>query len=317
MSPADVGCPRCAEGKQYIDYRWNDGDAQKRGYVDSLREVKKLKMGSLHCCPKCNTSWYLKTWGKGIQDMCYIEERNLPLLEEWNNKKLKIEKPLLEKLQHIKATPLPHAYDYIQIPCAVRLKDGSNRDFCMINIRKMPPIGEYQYLLMDDVADVSESEYALSQKVRLATSLAEEITMCNAPTYVKDRNNHFYNLQYQPDFFEKDRVKGKEILLLEPKDFPSFSTHGSVYSGPQQITYVIADWFNGCESLFIQKPKYMQILNEFGGHQTALSRLTALAKDLGVTTHDIFYLRVGYSTPNEELESKILEYGKRNNFNRK
>jgi hypothetical protein len=309
MDKTKIGCPRCAEGKKYISYRWNDAEAKKRGYVDSLYEVKKLKVGSLHRCPKCNISWYLKTWGKGIQDMCFVEDVNLPLLEKWNNKKLTIPNSLLEKLKYIKATPLPWVSGLIHVPCAIKLKTGGTLDFCLISIQKTPPLGS-QNILIDEVEDIFESEYTLSQKIRLATSLAEEETMMNAPTYAKDRENRFFNLQFEPEFFEKDGIKGKDLVLLEPKDFDFLKEKASkewVYSRPKKIIYIIADWFDGCESLFIQMPKYMQVLSKL---HTRSSCLPDFAQKMGMTMHEVYFLRRGYANPDEGLEQKILQYGR-------
>ena len=236
-------CPNC--GKElYISFDW---DTYLNEYVSSLQNYKKCKNGILFQCKRCETFWFL---GNRQSQMESISKSYLNLVLEWDKRSLSPNDKILSKFSDIGATP-PDIYgngeEYIRIPCKCITKD-EEIDFCIVSFQKSPP--DYfqrengnRIIFIDELVDIEESKYALNKEVRLATSLAYEVSMCFSPTCVVEPNGKVYILNGITDFFEDYEVIGKDIAL--PKHEIALNRDKSIYydkSYYKKITWVIADW---------------------------------------------------------------------------
>lgn len=235
-------CPNCGTTK-YINFSLEE---YRANFLSTLENFDVCKYGRLLRCKKCNAFWFISE--KNII-MDYISEDHIQLFNEWNNRNLIASNSILNKLKSIGATP-PDIYgnlnNFVRVPCQCITKSGHKMDFCVVSFQKSPPnhfqLSEGKLLFIDEVADVQESEYALSMKVRTQTSLAEELRYGFSPTPVHTRDGKTFILNGVTNFFDGYGYKGKDISLLE--DNIQFNETESIYydnSIEKQITWIIAD----------------------------------------------------------------------------
>jgi hypothetical protein len=178
-----------------------------------------------------------------------ISENYIDLFKEWNKRNLFANNYIFNKLMDIGVTP-PDIYgnlsEFVRIPCKCVTKRGQEIDYCIVSFQKSPPnysqLGEGDVLFIDEVANIYESEYALSTQVRTKTSLAEEVGMGFSPTLVYAPDGMKFVLNGVTNFFDGYGHKGKDITLLE-NDI-QFSENEIIYydnSINKKIMWIIAD----------------------------------------------------------------------------
>lgn len=218
------------------------GIKELAGYASGLNIVRKLKFGEHYSCIQCNTNWFLN---ENNVLMEIIPSSRMDLVEEWNGRELVPSKQIVAELKRIGATP-PDVHgnmaEFVQVPCKCLTKDGRVIDFCVVTFQMKPPIDDHyeNVIFIDEVADVSESEYALSPKVRKASSDAREARMGFAPTLVQSKRGKRFVLNWTTNFFEMSGIKGKDIVLARgtlSKSMPP--VYNEDYS---RITWAVADW---------------------------------------------------------------------------
>lgn len=235
-------CPNCGTTK-YLNFSTQE---YRNNFKNTLENFDICKYGRLLRCKKCFSYWFIS--GNNIV-MEYISENHINVFNEWNKRNLFADNYILKKLMNIGATP-PDIYgnlkEFVRIPCKCVTKDGQEIDFCIITFQKLPPnyyqLDEGNILFIDEVADVYESEYALSAQVRSKTSLAEEIRMCFSPTLVCAPDGKKFILNGVTNFFDGYGHKGKDITL-PPDDIQLSEAECTYYDENinKRITWVIAD----------------------------------------------------------------------------
>ena len=235
-------CPNCGTTK-YFNFSMQE---YRNNFKNTLEHHDICKYGRLFRCSKCYGYWFISDNNTVME---YVSENHIDTLRKWNKRNLIADKYIFEKLMSIGDTP-PDIYgnfkEFVRIPCKCVMNGGQEIDFCIVSFQKTPPnyhqLAEGNILFIDEVADVQESEYALSVKVRSKTSLAKEIRMCFSPTLVCAPDEKKFILNGITNFFDGYGYKGKDITL--PEDDIQFSEKECIYydkNTNRQITWVIAD----------------------------------------------------------------------------
>jgi hypothetical protein len=247
-------CPICGTEEKYIAFNWKmamEGYKEFKYFVHGLKLKEDLKSGSLYQCLNCSSYWYLEKKGN---TMIYVEDMNL--IYKWNCKKYHIEDYIYNKLSLIGATP-PDLYgnrkDFIEVPCKVRTKENEIIDLSLIRFQSTPPQHtESNIRFIDEIHDVTASEFALPARVRVATSKAPEISMGFAPTKVITPNGERFLLNWSTDFFDYGEYKGKDIELA---DYTQEYLPPIVNVDPSRLTIFFGDLLEEHKSLWIsEKP---------------------------------------------------------------
>jgi hypothetical protein len=193
-------------------------------WVDTVKEVRQyykkeysLDNGTIYLCPNCKTPWYLDKRETTLSSLW-----NTDRINEWLKVPNELPTEFKDKFYAIKATP-PDFYvngrDFIDLPCKVTLTDNKIIDFAMLRLQKDPPfINPYSYykdyLTIDKVKKIEESEYALSTDLRLKTCQMREIRMGFTPTRVLGTNGVQYLLNGVTNFFYQDGIKGSDLTSV-------------------------------------------------------------------------------------------------------
>lgn len=239
-------CKHCSDSTSFS--RW---DAKDR-FILAFEKIRDIKFGALVSCPGCGAV-FAKTEAAenpGWVELNRVDKAEMPAVEAWENEILEPTTQQLEVLRAIGATP-PDLYTngsgHIVFPCRVRLKSGKELDFCLVRFQKLPPLQSNiygaPYLLLNEVAEIFPSDFALSREVRYATTRAEEIRMSFAPTIVMGPDNRKYYLNWTNDFIDFENWKGKDVRLSGDDGYQAMNIGaGPLGSGKNAITYIIGDW---------------------------------------------------------------------------
>jgi hypothetical protein len=103
--------------------------------------------------------------------------------------------------------------------------------------------------LFENVAEVRASDFALPAEVRLRTRQANECSMGYAPTAVQSVNGERFIINWSADIFSSGGVSGKDIRLSLSQGFGGYPTVPITEQPTDAITFVYADWFDGCLDL--------------------------------------------------------------------
>lgn len=239
-------CRHCADSTGFS--RWYANDKT----ILAFEKIRDIKFGALVACPGCGAV-FAKTEeaeSHGRVEMNRIEKSEMPAIAAWENEILEPTLAQLAALKSIGATP-PDLYTngagQIVFPCRVSLKNGEDLDYCLVRFQKLPPLKSNlynsPYILLNEVADIFPSEFALSREVRYATTRAEEIRMSFAPTIVLGPDDKKYYLNWTNDFVDFQNWKGSDIRLSGDEGHTAMDI-GARPLGPgsKTVTFIIADW---------------------------------------------------------------------------
>lgn len=241
-----MSCPSCLE-ENVVGFNWKLARKGKfpelNRYASGLKLDKELKFGEVYSCQVCETKWFLN------DDKAFMEimpTSQIEIVEEWNSRNLTPSRDIVSKLKKIGATPpdiFGNMSEFIDIPCRCTTKDGRNVEMCLVRFQKKPPLDEIykEVIFMDDVADIFESACALSPKVRVASSNADEVSMGFAPVFVQSRTGDEFILNWTQNFFEMSGYRGKDIVLGNEKKLGKHMPP-IYHDDPSKITLVVADW---------------------------------------------------------------------------
>lgn len=256
-------CKHCGRPESTGFSLWEDGNP----FIQAFKLKKKLKFGELVSCPLCN-SFFIKLFDPRVKDsdtvsLDFISEETFSEIEIWENKELTPTSHQLKVLKSIGATP-PDAYtngnEFIRVPCKCILKDGRILDFCILQFQKLPPEINVQEkpIYLDEVSEILPSEYTLSQKVRYATTQAEEIRNSYAPTVVRLPAGGKWIFNWTRNFFGSEKIKGKdivEVLNENPYDAKSAESSETGEFLDQTETIIYAHWKDEFLDLEIKEMK--------------------------------------------------------------
>jgi len=148
----------------------------------------------------------------------------------------------MEILNQIIGAPDYYEKD-VYFPCKIRLPNGLRVQKAILIATTGDCFGKFpidqNVTILDDSHGISPSDYALPANVRAATMVAREKSMGYAPVNVKDTSGNRYTLSSQMHFFEKNGVRGPDVIL---DDSPY---HGKNIVRPEWAEmYLICDMFD-------------------------------------------------------------------------
>lgn len=194
--------------------RWCEVDSIDESFIDQFRNLKRIariKTVLEYKCDKCETLWVLADNAQFVSKVDRID-----LYTKWKSQPWVPSISQMEVLHQIKGAP-----DYyeknIYFPCAVTLPNGLRIKKAILTATTGDCFGKFpinhNVSILDDAHEITPSEYALPANVRSATMVAREKSMGYAPINVRDSRGNRYTLSSQMYFFEKDGVRGPEIVL--------------------------------------------------------------------------------------------------------
>lgn len=241
-------CPACANGISVNNgFSFNTIFPEHKKYLHSLSFIENLKFStSLYTCKNCNEFWILKD-----NFMRHVPNKMIRIIEEWNSKKLKPSQEILQKLLKIKGCMLFKTHGDILFPCKCKTKNDENIDFCVVSFQKGPPrYNQEKIILIDQIEDIHESQYALSAEIRRSSINAPELWMGFYPTVIesKEKKEKFI-IDHGAVFFNENGLKGEQMQLVEDKEIKIIKDRASLttnfpraYRGDSNWTWIIADW---------------------------------------------------------------------------
>jgi hypothetical protein len=129
----------------------------------------------------------------------------------------------------------------IAYPCKCITKKGVI-DFCIYLVSQASNATlENQFpnnLLLSEVEEIKESEYALPYNIRLATTKAEDVRMGFYPTQVESSDRKLYILNGPTHFLKDEDRKGKDFMLIENLKHES-EAYKYYNKQKDNITYII------------------------------------------------------------------------------
>lgn len=207
------------------------------GHYKNINAISKIKTLVEYQCDKCKTLWVLADNAQFINKVVRNE-----LYAKWKSQSWIPTISQIENLNQIIGTP-----DYyetnVYFPCKIWLPNGLRVKKAILIATTGDCFGKFpidqNVTILDNSHVISPSDYALPANVRAATMVAQEKSMGYAPVNVKDTSGNRYTLSSQMHFFEKDGVRGPDVIL---DDSPY---HGKNIVHPDWAEmYLICDMFD-------------------------------------------------------------------------
>lgn len=202
-----TGCPNCYQ-KDIISFGIDYLQNKIISLIKLTNEIGGIK---IYKCEKCNTQFYIN--GNMYER---IIEGQIELLKMWSEKNLNCTDNLKGQIEKIGLT---NDWNLSRIaPCKIELINGEKFEFATIKFSNQPPLG-YHYstfkniLFIDEVKNISESEYGISLRIRNKAEKAEEKRMGFYPTILKNKEDKKVALNGISLFFNSYKIKGSELEL--------------------------------------------------------------------------------------------------------
>ena len=240
---ADPTCNACRAG-EITSFNW--AFANERGTADDVDRVapfvpwKELRRGRLFRCNVCHQVWHLDSRS---QLMTHVTEERLPLVLKWNEEPIALTEDQQAWLEQIGPTP-PDTYgnwsDRRVTPCRVTTATGEVIDPAMICVQLEAPVAfGLDFRLGTEVADVTESEFALPLEVRLASSRAEEMRMGFSPSLIEMPDGKKFVLNGMTSFMAEQGYAARDARVVKG-DYFSENPPPAFVQAPA-ITYFVVD----------------------------------------------------------------------------
>jgi len=207
------------------------------GHYNNINAISKIKTVIEYKCDKCETLWVLADNAQSISKVVRNE-----LYAKWKSQSWIPTISQMEILNQIIGAPDYYEKD-VYFPCKIRLPNGLRVQKAILIATTGDCFGKFpidqNVTILDDSHGISPSDYALPANVRAATMVAREKSMGYAPVNVKDTSGNRYTLSSQMHFFEKNGVRGPDVIL---DDSPY---HGKNIVHPDWAEmYLICDMFD-------------------------------------------------------------------------
>jgi hypothetical protein len=260
---ATPGCARC-DGSTQAGALWFDwrqalqGKGEFQKYPKYLRRVGTTKGGERHVCSVCSAPWFLQG-DRGLHRMMMMVPQTCePQFEAWCKNKLVCPAPILAMARSIGGAPpdFEDEADEVKIPCSVTMRSGEHVELAVLSFSRLPPIPSAaepsekraRFRLVDELASIAPSRFALPRRVRLASALTRlpSVDRDWLTTTVVNRQGKRFQLSRGTLFFDHGGVVGEELRLAYRSDgmrVPD-KPHGPV-------TVFTADWFDAAKELRI------------------------------------------------------------------
>jgi len=204
---------------------------------ENINAISKIKTVNEYKCDKCGTLWVLADNAQFINKVVRNE-----LYDQWKSQPWTPTIAQMEILNQIIGAP-----DYyeknVYFPCKIRLPNGLQVEKAILIATTGDSFGKFpldqDVTILEDNHEISPSDYALPARVRAATMVAREKSMGYAPVNVKDTSGNRYTLSNQMHFFDKNGVRGADVMLDDS------GSHGKNIVHPDWAEmYLICDMFN-------------------------------------------------------------------------
>jgi len=215
-------------------------DGITKSAIDQFKNIvaiSKIKTVIEYKCDKCETLWVLADNAQFISKIVRKESYAKWKSQSWM--------PTIDQMQILnQIIGAPDYYETnVYFPCKIRLPNGLWVQKAILIATTGDCFGRYlidqEVTILDDNHGISPSDYALPANVRAATMIAREKSMGYAPVNVKDTRGNRYTLSNPMHFFEKNGVRGTEVIL---DDSPY---HGKNIVHPDWAAmYLICDMFD-------------------------------------------------------------------------
>lgn len=189
-------------------------DSIDKSFIDQFENIKtiaRIKTVIEYKCDKCETLWVLADNAQFVSKVDRID-----LYTKWKSQPWAPSISQMEILNQIIGVP-----DYYEknayFPCAITLPNGLRVNKAILTATTGDCFGKFpinqDVFILDEGHKITPSKYALPADVRLAAMLAPEKSMGYAPVNVRDSRGNRYTLSSQMHFFERNGVRGPEIVL--------------------------------------------------------------------------------------------------------
>jgi hypothetical protein len=254
-------CKHCEYETNEGYTRWGASDK----FITAFAPIKKVKQIEVVACPKCAREWLLSRYGENNEtvDLSKLRAESKADFDFWaENELYPTEKQLksLAKIGGLNGDIYGNGKDYIDVPCKVRLKDGQEKDFCIVRFSKNMPeavIDNQGFFWITAVAEITPSVYALPYDVRYESSQAQEQTNSYAPTLITAPYGKVYGLNWTNQFFATEKYTGAKFKLYkEPHEYLSNVPEdklGHDAIAMDEITYIYADWLENTADTMLPK----------------------------------------------------------------
>jgi len=206
-------------------------------HYKNINAISKFKTVSEYKCDKCETLWVLANNAQFINKVVRHE-----LYAKWKSQPWTPTIAQRDILNQIIGAPDYYEKD-VYFPCKIRLPNGLQVEKAILMATTGDCFGKFpldqDVTILDDDHEISPSDYALPANVRAATMVAPEKSMGYAPVNVKDASGNRYTLSNQMLFFDKNGVRGPDVMLDDSR------YHGKNIVHPDWAEmYLICDMFN-------------------------------------------------------------------------
>ena len=241
---AQPRCEACGAGAT-ISFNWRY--AQERRSPEDLKQIslfslwKVLRVGSLYRCHVCNEVWHLDGGG---ERMTHVAPERLDLVLAWDRAAIELPEALQAVLREIGPTP-PDVYgngaERRVTPCTVETVSGERFEKAMVCIQRNAPVQDHMtFRLGSEIAQISESPFALPVAVREVSSRAEEMRMGFSPTLIEMPDGRRFVMNGMTSFMVMAGYDAREASVAEGSFFreeppPSFVER------PTDLVYFIVD----------------------------------------------------------------------------
>lgn len=237
-------CEPCGAGAT-ISFNWRY--AQERGSAEDLKQIslfspwKTLRVGSLYRCNVCNEVWHLDGGG---ERMTHVAPERLDLVLAWDRSAIELSEALQAVLREISPTP-PDVYgngaERRVTPCTVETVSGERFEKAMVCIQRDAPIQDHMiFKLGSEIAQISESPFALPLAVREASSRAEEMRMGFSPALIEMPNGRRFVMNGMTSFMVMAGYDAREASVAEGSYFKE-DPPPSFVETPADLVYFIVD----------------------------------------------------------------------------
>lgn len=219
---------------------------------DQLVFLEEISFGKIFQRKDNGDLWYINP----KQTIAWlIETDQLDLFHEWESQSLLPTDQQFEILKQIGGLPSSKYSlypDNLQFPAFVTTKSGQQIDLCLFHFCQAPPFQRYfkKVLLLSDIADIRPSELALTHELRLASTLADEISMSFYPFMVKTNTGWLITYNGTTQFASTEEIKGNEIVSQVEFSYDRLDKVKNLTF--DDMTFIIGKWDSRLEELFNQ-----------------------------------------------------------------
>lgn len=237
-------CHACGAGAS-LWFSWRH--AHERRSQEDLRRIspfecwRALRRGKLYKCSVCDEVWHLD---EDAERMTHVESKRLPLVLDWSREAIALPAAMSGLVQQIGPTP-PDVYgngsERRVTPCAVTTHSGERFDKAVICVQRHAPVeGGLRFRLGSEIAEITESPFALHRLVREASSRAHEVRMGFSPTLIEMPDGRRFVMNGTTHFFVAPGYAASDARAVAGSYF-SEPLSPSFVETPNDVIYFVVD----------------------------------------------------------------------------